>query len=447
MPEGQQPPGSGQDIKKMYRTIEGDHFPSRMRIILDMPDGSDAQELIYEKIGWEIGGEMKGLRYGENPGQEAAGYRLVNGNLVLGGVQSIKPGQWLASNVTLLQSGKHPGKTNITDADNALNILRYLTEKPSVVIVKHNNPCGVAQAGSLAEAYVKADLADRIAAFGGAIALNRECDIETAKEIARRYAEVVVAPGYQDGVMDILSQKKDLRIMEIKNMARLQEFVGQRYLEFKSLIDGGQIVQWSFVPKLAIDPSSWVSAKTIYKGKEYNMKRQPTQAELDDLIFGWLVEAGVSSNSVLYVKDRVTVSIGTGGQDRVGIAESARDKAYRNLMDRMVFEEKGISFNGLCERIEDEMSTRGVMTAELKDMRDYKRSVEEKARTMSGGLKGTGMVSDAFFPLKDGILVGLREGVTAVIQPGGSDRDYEVIEAANKYDAAMIFTGQRSFKH
>ena len=91
MPEGQQPPGSGQDIKKMYRTIEGDHFPSRMRIILDMPDGSDAQELIYEKIGWEIGGEMKGLRYGENPGQEAAGYRLVNGNLVLGGVHRFLP--------------------------------------------------------------------------------------------------------------------------------------------------------------------------------------------------------------------------------------------------------------------------------------------------------------------------------------------------------------------
>ena len=159
------------DLKKMYRTILGDHFPPRMEI--SFIDGRKKQTLIYEKAGWEIGGEVKGLRYGENPTQQAAPYRMVNGNLTLGRVKMLKPGRWLASDIELLQSGKHPGKINITDVDSALNILRYFQDTPCTVIVKHNNPCGAALGESLAESYRKAYAADRLAAFGGAIAVNR----------------------------------------------------------------------------------------------------------------------------------------------------------------------------------------------------------------------------------------------------------------------------------
>ena len=167
------------DLKAAYKTIEADHFAPQMEI--SFIDGANRQTFRYEKVTWLIGGEEKGLRYGENPGQEAALYKLVNGNLALGDVVMLGPNQPLASIPELLQSGKHPGKTNVTDADNALNILRYLMDKPCAVIVKHNNPCGVAVADTLADAYFRANKADRLAAFGGCIALNRECDLETAK--------------------------------------------------------------------------------------------------------------------------------------------------------------------------------------------------------------------------------------------------------------------------
>ena len=128
-----------QDFKAAYKTIMDDHFSPRMEISFIEEDGR-RQTLSYEKVSWLIDGVRKGLRYGENPGQEAALYRLSGGNLKLGEVSCIQPGRTLASEVELLQSGKHPGKTNITDADNALNILRYLTDVPCAVIVKHNNP-------------------------------------------------------------------------------------------------------------------------------------------------------------------------------------------------------------------------------------------------------------------------------------------------------------------
>lgn len=414
------------DLKQMYKTILGDHFPAKMEITFD--DGTKRQTLTYEKVGWDIPGEgVKGLRYGENPTQEAAMYKLVGGNLVLGDVQCIKPGRFLATNAELLQSGKHPGKINLTDCDNAINILRYLDDMPCVVIVKHNNPCGVAQDKSLKKAYLKADLADRIAAFGGAICMNRPCDKATAKEIAARYAEVVCAPEYEEGAMGILAQRKNLRIMRIGNMDKLKSFVGEPFLDFKSLVDGGQVVQWSFTPK-CLKASDLRPAEVEYKGQVYKVKRKPTKKELDDMIFGWMVEAGVTSNSVLYVKDRCTVGIGTGEQDRVGVAEIARDKAYRKLADRLCFEATGIPL------------------ANLKSPKE-KKKYEKMAAEQNGGIKGSVMVSDAFFPFRDGIEVGLKEGVKAVVQPGGSERDFESIEAANEYGATMMFTGERSFKH
>ena len=138
------------DFKAAYKTIMDDRFTPGLE--LSFIDGDRKQTLVYEKVSWLIDNVKKGLRYGENPGQEAALYKLVNGNLCLGDVTSIRPGRYLASDVELLQSGKHPGKANITDADNALNILRYLTATPCVVIVKHNKPCGVAKGVTLADA-------------------------------------------------------------------------------------------------------------------------------------------------------------------------------------------------------------------------------------------------------------------------------------------------------
>jgi len=414
-----------EDLKKIYRTVMEDHFPSKMEI--SFVEGDDRQTLIYEKVGWVIEGVKKGLRYGENPGQEAALYRLINGNLVLGETRTIKPGRYLASNIELLQSGKHPGKTNLTDADNALNILRYFVDKPTVVIVKHNNPCGVARAGSLEEAYMKANMADRIAAFGGCIALNRSVDKSTAEAISKQYAEVVVAPDFEEGVMDIFGAKKNLRVIRIANIDRLQTFVGERYIDFKSLIDGGIIAQWSFVPQ-ARSKADVKLAECEYQGKIYRIKREPTGQEYADMLFGWLVESGITSNSVIYVKNEVTVGIGTGEQDRVGVAEIARDKAYRKLADRYCYEELRIPYN------------------ELNDQ-EKKEAFDERVAHEKGGLIGAAMVSDAFFPFRDGVDVGLREGISAVIQPGGSLNDYQSIEACNEANATMVLTGQRSFKH
>ncbi len=414
-----------EDLKKMYRTIMDDHFPPNMEI--SFVDQDKRQTLFYEKVSWVIDEVQKGLRYGENPGQEAALYRLVNGNLVLGDSQTIQPGQYLASDIELLQSGKHPGKTNLTDADNSLNILRYFVDKPTVVIVKHNNPCGVARADTLEEAYIKANIADRVAAFGGCITLNRAVDKATAEAITNQYAEVVVAPDFEEGVMAVFEQKKNLRVIRIGNIDRLQSFVGQRCVEFKSLIDGGHIVQWSFVPT-TLTPADLRVAETEYKGKSYRVDREPTDKENDNLLFGWLVESGITSNSVIYVKDEVTVGIGTGEQDRVGVAEIARDKAYRKLADRYCFEAHGIPYNDLQDD-------------------DKKKEIDARVTAEKGGLIGAAMVSDAFFPFRDGIDVGLGEGITSVIQPGGSGNDYQSIEACNEAGATMVYTGQRSFKH
>ncbi|MDO9111587.1 MAG: IMP cyclohydrolase [Desulfatirhabdiaceae bacterium] len=413
------------DLKKMYKTIVDEHFPPRMEI--SFIDETGRQTLFYEKVLWDIKGEKKGLRYGENPGQEAALFKMVNGNLILGETRTIQPGRFLASDIELLQSGKHPGKTNVTDADNALNILRYFMDTPTAVIVKHNNPCGVAQSDVLSDAYHKAMMADRVAAFGGCIAVNRPVDKATAEAIGKQYAEVVVAPEFEDGVMAIFSAKKNLRVVRIQNIARLHDFVGQRFVDFKSLMDGGIVAQWSFVPQ-ARTKGDLKLAACDYKGKAYAIRREPTENEYRDMLFGWLVESGVTSNSVIYVKDRVTIGIGTGEQDRVGVAEIARDKAYRKLSDRYCFETFGIAYN------------------DLKDS-EKKSEIDRRVAGENGGLKGSAMVSDAFFPFRDGVDVGLCEGVSCVIQPGGSDNDYQSIEACNEAGATMVYTGQRSFKH
>ncbi len=420
------------DFKAAYKTIMDDHFTPEMEI--SFIDGVNRQTLRYQKVSWVIDGENKGLRYGENPGQEAAVYKLVNGNLVLGDIEMLTPGNTLASEPELLQSGKHPGKTNLTDADNALNILRYLVDKPCAVIVKHNNPCGAAVGSSLQDAYYKANKADRLAAFGGCIAVNRELDIDTAKMIAENYAEVVVAPEFAPGVMDIFATKKNLRVMRIRNMSRLSDFVAKRVVDFKSLVDGGLVAQWSFVPEARTADKLMPAECKMKDGTVHRIQRMPTPAEYEDLVFGWLVEAGVTSNSVLYVKDGVTVGIGTGEQDRVGVAEIARDKAYRKLADWISWEKYVTPYNDLMMKFGDEGKR-------------FVAEIDEIVKERKGGLIGCSMVSDAFFPFRDGAEVGIREGITAIVQPGGSIKDWDVIDCCNAAGVAMVFTGQRSFRH
>ncbi|MCP3888116.1 MAG: IMP cyclohydrolase [Desulfobulbaceae bacterium] len=427
------------DLKKMYSTILGDSFP------LDMTISFGDQQLVYKKRTWGIKQEdnsidERGIRYGENPDQEAALYELVNGNLTLGDCRFIDPGNGLVSAIKaedMLQVGKHPGKINLTDVDNGLNIIKYLMDKPSAVILKHNNPCGAACGNDLSTAFNSALRCDRIAAFGGAVILNRACDIDTASLLSDNYLEVVCAPEFEDGTLEILEKRKNLRIIQISDIARLSDFEKFRFLDFKSLIDGGIIVQQSAVNSIrSIDDLT--PATSNWKNVDYTCDRQPTQQEIDDMLFGWAIEHGVTSNSVLYVKDGCTVGIGTGEQDRVGVAEIAVHKAYIKYADILSFDEHGIGYADL--ELEIAQGKRDV---------SEKNGIDSKVLKDRAGLPGSVMISDAFFPFRDGADVGISQGISAILQAGGSMRDFETIEACNEADpkVAMMFTGQRSFKH
>ena len=427
------------DLKKMYSTILGDHFP------LEMTISFGDQTLVYRKKTWKIPMEdgtvdERGVRYGENPDQEAALYELTNGNLVLGNCRFIGPGHGLVSAIgveDMLQVGKHPGKINLTDIDNGLNIVKYLMGRPAAAILKHNNPCGVALGDSLSQAYDRANRADRIAAFGGCVVLNRPCDKATAQAISENYLEVVAAPEFEEGVLAILQTRKNLRVVRIGGIDRLAEFEKFRFVDFKSLIDGGIIVQQSAVNSIR-RPEDLKPALCTFKGKSYQVEREPSQRELNDMIFGWAVEHGVTSNSVIYVKDGCTVGIGTGEQDRVGVAEIAVHKAYIKYADILCFDRYRLSYGDLVLEIE-----------KGKRPKADQQVIDEQAQADRAGLPGSVMISDAFFPFRDGADVGIRQGVSAILQAGGSLRDFETIEACNEArpQVAMKFTGQRSFKH
>ncbi len=428
------------DLKQKYKTIMDDNFPEEMEIKIN------GACLKYKKRTWKIYDSKsdifveKGLRYGENPGQEAALYELVNGNVELGNCKFIEPSNGLVSSLSeenFLQFGKHPGKINLTDIDSALNILKYLYKNPAVVIVKHNNPCGVSYGDSISDAYEKANMADRIAAFGGCAVFNKPIDKTTAELIKENYLEVVVAPEYENGAFDILSSRKNLRIVRLDKIDRLEKYRYLRFIDFKSLIDGGLIVQQSPL-NLINDKNDLTLASTVYKGKEYSIERKPEEDEYEDMLFGWFVEQGVTSNSVIFVKNGTTVGIGTGEQDRVGVAEIAVYKAYTKFADRICFEKYGIPYKTLELEIE-----KG-----LKDIK-LKEEIDETVKSRKGNLIGSTMVSDAFFPFRDGVDVGIKQGIRAIIQPGGSERDFESIEACNDANpkVTMVYTGQRAFKH
>jgi phosphoribosylaminoimidazolecarboxamide formyltransferase/IMP cyclohydrolase len=416
-----------------------DHFPPEVTVTV----GDTV--LRYRKRTWKLPdsqGELveKGLRYGENPGQEAALYELVQGQLKVGDIELIEPGRGLVSALTeehMLQAGKHPGKTNLTDVDGALHILRYLPAKPAVAIMKHNNPSGCAVADDIATAYHRAFMADLIAAFGGAAVLNRPVSKAAAEMMNELYLEVVAAPDYEEGALDILKQRKNLRILRIPGMDDLASYAPARFLDIKSLMDGGLVLQTSSFNPIT-GPGDLLPARCEHKGKVYEPKRAPSDKELADVVFGWAVEQGVTSNSVIYVKDGCTVGIGTGEQDRVGVARIAVHKAYTKYANQLAWERFGLKYDELAAEVEAGKRGSDVIT-----------EIDQQTQADRAGLPGSVMISDAFFPFRDGVDVGIKEGIACVAHPGGSLRDWESIEACNQADppVAMAFTGQRAFKH
>jgi len=249
--------------------------------------------------------------------------------------------------------------------------------------------------------------------------------------------EVVAAPDYEEGVADILARKKDLRLIRLKNMDRLAEFALTRFLDFKSLMDGGLIVQQSAVNAIG-SKEDFQPAEAEHQGRVYRPVRQPTEREYEDLVFGWAVEQGVTSNSVLYVKDQATVGIGTGEQDRVGVAEIAVFKAYTKYADALCHARYGRPYKDLALAVAQGRADQALL-----------EEIDAQTKTDRAGLPGAVMISDAFFPFRDGVDVAIKEGISAIAHPGGSLRDYEAIQACNEAHpaVAMVFTGQRAFKH
>ena len=222
--------------------------------------------------------------------------------------------------------------------------------------------------------------------------------------VAASYFEVVAAPAYEEGAVEILKGRKNLRIMELPGLGRLDELTQSAFLDIKSLADGGIVVQKSFVNRILTD-ADFLPAEATDKNGVTVTARKPNAQEMADLRFAWAVEAGVTSNSVIFARNGATVAIGTGEQDRVGCVELAIKAALDDIQART-----------------------------------------QEAR---GGLPGTVLISDGFFPFRDGVDAAMAQGVTAIGQPGGSMRDTEVIAACNEASpqVAMVFTGQRSFKH
>lgn len=424
--------------KPSYSAIQTDYFPEKMTITL----GDNILE--YKKRVWKIDNETKGLRYGENPDQPAAMYQLEKASLKLGGIEWRGPGNALVSALSeeqMLQAGKHPGKTNLTDVDNGANILQYLWEKPAAVIIKHNNPCGaswVAQKdGGLFTALQNAYWSDRIASFGGAVIVNSPINMDCAKMLAANYFEVIAAPSYEEGTVEVLKGRKNLRILELPGLGRLNEFLASSVLDIKSLSDGGLIIQKAFKNRINSNMDFYPAEAKTKDGLEV-CTRKPNDEELDDLRFAWAVESGVTSNSVIFAKNGITVAIGTGEQDRVGCVELAIHKAYTKYADELSFRDTGLSLYELRQKSLEDSSIAEKLAI-----------IEEATKSNHAGLEGSRLVSDGFFPFRDGVDVAIAQGVTAIAQPGGSIRDAEVITACNEASpqVAMIFTGQRSFRH
>jgi phosphoribosylaminoimidazolecarboxamide formyltransferase/IMP cyclohydrolase len=321
-----------------------------------------------------IGGRLaEALRYGENPHQSAAFY--------VGAEQ--RPGVATARQV----QGKQLSYNNINDTDAAYECVAEFDPARSAacVIVKHANPCGVAEADDIANAYKKALACDSTSAFGGIVAVNRPLDAEAARAITSIFTEVIIAPDASEEAIQIIAAKKNLRLLLAGQLPnpRAKGFIAKT-------VAGGMLVQSR--DNAVVDDMTLTTVT----------KRAPTNAELADLRFAFRVAKHVKSNTIVYAKDLATVGVGAGQMSRVDSARIAARKA---------------------EDAAKELGLAAPLT------------------------KGSVVASDAFFPFADGLLVAIEAGATAVIQPGGSVRDAEVIAAADEHGIAMVFTGTRHFKH
>jgi len=300
------------------------------------------------------------LRYGENPHQSAIFYSDL-----LSTTPSISSAEQI--------QGKQLSYNNLLDFDAALAMVTEF-EEPTVIVVKHNNPCGAASADNLVEAYELAINTDPMSSFGGIIALNREVDVELSKNIISSFKEGVIAPSFTSEAREILSKKENLRVLETGLLDNYE-----RSFSLRSL-DQGWLMQESDEATIDISDCKVVT------------ERSPTKEESDGLQFGWKIVKHVKSNAIVFSRQKSTVGIGAGQMSRIDSVKIATFKSIPNAQD-------------------------------------------------------TVMSSDAFFPFRDGIDEAAKAGVTAVIQPGGSMRDQEVIDAANEHGMAMVFTGMRHFKH
>ena len=313
--------------------------------------------LVYEKL--------QDLRYGENPHQRAAFYRELGA-----------AGSCVAT-ARMLQ-GKELSFNNIADTDTAVECVRVFNE-PACVIVKHANPCGVATAVSLVDAYDRAYRTDPTSAFGGIIAFNRELDEATASAIVgRQFVEVIAAPAVSAGAAAVLASRQNVRVLVVGSLANRSP----SELEYRSVV-GGLLVQTR--DTALADPATF---KVV-------SKKQPTPTQYADLWFAWRVCKYVKSNAIVFARDGMTIGVGAGQMSRV----------YSTRVAALKAKDEGLE------------------------------------------VPGSSMASDAFFPFRDGIDVAAEYGITAIVQPGGSKRDDEVIAAADEHGMTMVFTGMRHFRH
>ena len=307
------------------------------------------------------------LRYGENPHQDAAVYA----DYTCDEASVVHADQ-------LNEGAKALSYNNYNDADGALNLIKEFDE-PAAAVIKHTNPAGCATADTLAAAYEKALSTDPMSAFGGIVSLNRECDAETAELIVDSFKEVVVAPGYSEEALEVLCEKENLRVLDVGELGDATE----RFTE-KPIV-GGRLVQERDDQSISIDDLEVVT------------DREPSEAELESMVFAWQTLKHVKSNGILFANGTETVGIGMGQVSRVDAVRLAAMKADEHA----------------------------------------------EGKTAEGAV----MASDAFFPFPDGIEEAAKAGIAAVVQPGGSVNDDDVIEAADEHGMAMAFTGQRSFRH
>ncbi|MFK5997278.1 MAG: bifunctional phosphoribosylaminoimidazolecarboxamide formyltransferase/IMP cyclohydrolase [Rhodobacterales bacterium] len=296
---------------------------------------------------------------------------------------STRPG---VSTATQLQ-GKELSYNNINDTDAAFELVAEFdpADGPACAVIKHSNPCGVARGATLAEAYQRAYDCDRTSAFGGIVALNQTLDAATAEQIVEIFTEVVIAPSISDAARAIFAPKKNVRLLETGGLPGTRE-AGQVWKQ----VSGGYLIQDRDNGYIGLDDLKVVT------------KRAPTDDELRDMLFAWKVAKHVKSNAIIYVKDMATVGVGAGQMSRV---DSTRIAARKS------------------QDMADAIGLETPLT------------------------KGSVVASDAFFPFSDGLLAAAKAGATAVIQPGGSMRDAEVISAADAAGLAMVYTGMRHFRH